>query len=305
MPRKKLIILIIIIILAGIFYFSFVAAPNNEDAREAKNQNYTSEKMVFNPKTCQYLIDGILVTDAQYFGGDITGDFNSDGRLDEASIIFQNTEGSGTFYYLVVAFNQTDESCRGSNAILLGDRITPQNIEYKDDQITVNYLDRKPDEPMSTPPSVAVSKYYKIEANTLIEINQASSTMTENYRNDKYGFSLSLPPSWQNYSIIESTWNGELLVAPNTKYEGPKIIIRNPNWTESKHYQDIPVMIFTPDEWKLISEENLGVSAAPIGPSKLGENGKYVFALPPRWIGFTDDIGQDQAAEIVKTFQAY
>ena len=35
----------------------------------------------------------------------------------------------------------------------------------------------------------------------------------------------------------------------------------------------------------------MSVSAAPIGPEELGQNTKYVFALPPRWIGFTDDIG--------------
>ena len=35
------------------------------------------------------------------------------------------------------------------------------------------------------------------------------------------------------------------------------------------------------------------MSAAPIGPSKLGENAQFVFALPPRWIGFLDTLGQD------------
>jgi len=135
--------------------------------------------------------------------------------------------------------------------------------------------------------------------------NTQNPSADSNYNNNEYGFTLTMPESWKDYSIVKEVWNGELLVAPNTKYQGPKIIIRNPNWTEAKHYQDIPVMVFTPAEWKLIVEENLGVSAAPIGPSKLGENDKYVFALPPRWLGFTDDMGQDQAAEIVKTFKAY
>ena len=46
------------------------------------------------------------------------------------------------------------------------------------------------------------------------------------------------------------------------------------------------------------------VSAAPYGPIKLGESNKYVFALPPRWVGFTDALGQNEAKEIVKTFMA-
>ena len=80
--------------------------------------------------------------------------------------------------------------------------------------------------------------------------------------------------------------------------------MRNPNWTGPLSWQDIPIMMFTKDEWQLIEATLLSVSAAPIGPGKLGENGQYVFALPPRWIGFTDALGQDEAREIVKTFKA-
>lgn len=126
-----------------------------------------------------------------------------------------------------------------------------------------------------------------------------------NYNNSQYGFEITLTDSWQGYSIISDIWNGELLNTPNTKYQGPKILIRNPKWTEERHWQDIPILVFTPAEWKLIQDENLGISAAPIGPSKLAENANYVFALPPRWLGFTDDLGQDDAAEIVKTFRTY
>ncbi len=53
-------------------------------------------------------------------------------------------------------------------------------------------------------------------------------------------------------------------------------------------------MIFTPVQWKQVEDVDMAVSAAPIGPSKLGQNSKYFFALPPRWIGFTDTLGQDE-----------
>ena len=45
-------------------------------------------------------------------------------------------------------------------------------------------------------------------------------------------------------------------------------------------------MIFTPGEWKLVAEEKMGVSAAPIGPAELGRNENYASALSPRrdWI---------------------
>ncbi|NOQ67967.1 hypothetical protein GQ568_00830, partial [Patescibacteria group bacterium] len=35
------------------------------------------------------------------------------------------------------------------------------------------------------------------------------------------------------------------------------------------------------------------------------ENNKYVFALPPRWIGFADALGQDEAQKIVGTFKVF
>ena len=59
---------------------------------------------------------------------------------------------------------------------------------------------------------------------------------------------------------------------------------------------------------KLISEEKVAVSAAPIGPTKVGENSKYVFATPPRYIGFADSLNTQQTTEIdeiVKTFKAF
>jgi len=127
----------------------------------------------------------------------------------------------------------------------------------------------------------------------------------KNYKNEKYGFEISFPDSWQYYAVISETWQGTMVNGDTKKYQGPKILLRSPKWTEAKPWQDIPVLIFTPEQWKLAENEELAVSAAPIGPSKLGENKNYVFALPPRWIGFTDALGQDEAAEIVKTFKAF
>lgn len=123
------------------------------------------------------------------------------------------------------------------------------------------------------------------------------------YKNTDYGFEITLPTAWQGYSVLTEKWNGQTVDKKAIKFEGPKIIIRNPSWTETKPWQDIPVMIFSKNEWAMIEAENLSVSAAPIGPSKLGENEQYVFALPPRWVGFTDALGQEEATEITKIFK--
>jgi hypothetical protein len=129
----------------------------------------------------------------------------------------------------------------------------------------------------------------------------AAKGKSQIYTNREYGFKMTLPYSWKGYSIIKETWKGFDPTKTSKVFTGPKILIRNPKWTKAKPWQDIPILIFTKKEWKLVEAGRISVSAAPYGPIKLGENKKYVFALPPRWVGFTDNLGQDEAQEIVKT----
>ena len=56
-------------------------------------------------------------------------------------------------------------------------------------------------------------------------------------------------------------------------------------------------MVFTEAQWKDLEADGFTVSAAPVPPSELGRNSKYVFALPPRFIGFTDALGQKEVGE--------
>ncbi len=113
----------------------------------------------FNDKTS-------VPTGTRYFGNEVKGDFNGDGQEDSAYLFTQDGGGSGTFYYVTVKLANGQEL----NAILLGDRIAPQTTEYRDGKIIVNYADRKPNEPMTTRPSVGVSKYLEVVNNQLVEI---------------------------------------------------------------------------------------------------------------------------------------
>ena len=70
---------------------------------------------------------------------------------------------------------------------------------------------------------------------------------------------------------------------PQQFENGPMIIIRNPLSTDQDPHQDIPIMIFTYAQWKLVQDDNLIVSAASFGPGELSRNAQYVFALPPRY----------------------
>jgi len=112
-------------------------------------------------------------------------------------------------------------------------------------------------------------------------VTPAATTLE--YKNTDYGFTFDLPISWQGYSILTETWEGNSVDNSAEKFSGPKLLIRNPLWSEANPYQDIPILVLAHTQWELIQQEKLAIGAAPIPPSKLGENAKYVFALPARY----------------------
>jgi hypothetical protein len=126
---------------------------------------------------------------------------------------------------------------------------------------------------------------------------------TVEYKNDAYGFSITLPASWQGYTIVDQTWQGYLVANENGQNNdpdetGPKLLIRHPLWTAQVTRQDIPIMVFTLAQWDLILQEKLSVSAAPIGPSELGRNAKYIFALPARY-NYAFPTGYEEVQQII------
>lgn len=127
------------------------------------------------------------------------------------------------------------------------------------------------------------------------------------YKNTEYGFSMIFPATWENFTFQKNTWKGWLVdgQSEHPDYTGTELIFKNPQTTPQQQYQNIPIMVFTKDVWDLILQEKITVSAAPIGPEKIGENSKYIFATPPRWYGFTDAVGFEEAVNIVKTFKAF
>ncbi|MDP2328133.1 MAG: hypothetical protein Q8M79_08610 [Dehalococcoidia bacterium] len=102
------------------------------------------------------------------FGNEAMGDLNGDGKEDIAFLLTQDGGGSGTFFYAVVAL-KTADGYTGTNAVLIGDRIAPQTTEIHGTELIVNYADRAPGEPMTTPPSIGVSKYLKVVDGKLVE----------------------------------------------------------------------------------------------------------------------------------------
>ncbi|MPM77438.1 hypothetical protein SDC9_124441 [bioreactor metagenome] len=106
------------------------------------------------------------------------------------------------------------------------------------------------------------------------------------YQNDRFGFTFALPEDWGGYSIIQSQWEGLIFSGDSGEKvaeTGPILSIRNPSWTSQNPQQDIPIMIFTQEQWDDLQQNKFHIGAAPIGPSQLGHNDQYVFATPARY----------------------
>ncbi len=134
--------------------------PSNAPAADPLNATYTIEDRAIR------LINGRFETGiapgsatkirASVFGRPLYGDLDHDGDDDAILLIIYDPGGSGTFYYLAAAINQNGKY-HGIPAVLIGDRITAHNVAIRNGAISFNYADRRPEEPMSTPPSVDTS----------------------------------------------------------------------------------------------------------------------------------------------------
>lgn len=175
---KYVVALLILGVLLGAGFFalnSYIYTEKQGGAPDHKNATYTIEGMPVTliQGSAHTSLDGDTEssrTETTYFGNEATGDVNDDGTQDRAFILTQKRGGSGTFYYVVVAFQTGVGTYHGSDAILLGDRVAPQTTEIRNGILVVNYSDRNPNEPMITPPSRGVSLYAYFDGEKMLAI---------------------------------------------------------------------------------------------------------------------------------------
>lgn len=151
-------------IIAAGYYFLTSSSRQNAPLPEPQAQ-------AFDGRNSTFMIDGKEVTLAQgvsevsipdssakittrYVGNETIGDLMGNGNNDIAYFVTQETGGSGTFYYVVVAY-KTESGYKTTNAFLVGDRILPETlyIPMNSRELHVNYTDRKKDEPMTALPT--------------------------------------------------------------------------------------------------------------------------------------------------------
>ena len=175
MKKKTLYFSVVAVVIVLVLFGFYVYQPAIKPAPDAKNATYYIDNqpvVLVNGRSEQEMAPGSasrIIT--QYFGNEVVGDFNNDGKKDVAFLLSQTTGGSGTFYYVAVALG-LGNGVKGTNAVFFGDRIAPQSTVFQNGEIIVNYADRNPGEPMSINPSLGVSKYFKLDGQNLVEIKK-------------------------------------------------------------------------------------------------------------------------------------
>lgn len=165
-------------------------------------------------------------------------------------------------------------------------KISEKAYEVKGEIIEITSKEKKNDGTAAKRPiTLLVEKINNHWLINAVSLGEYETTNTIVYKNTSYGFEFSLPQSWKNYTIITDQWEGfpPGRQEPEAAATGPMISIRHPRWTERNQRQDIPILVFTLDQWNSLQQEKFHIGAAPMGPSELSRNNKYVFALPARY----------------------
>lgn len=144
------------------------------------------------PRNATYTVDGRRITlhDGRHeaeaapdsaakavtavFGEPAVGDLDGDGDEDAVLFLVQDLGGSGTFYYVAASINENGRFL-GTEAVLLGDRIFPRRIGIQNGLVVVEYADRRPEEPMTAPPSVTKPKVLTLRDGQLVEVGASGN----------------------------------------------------------------------------------------------------------------------------------
>lgn len=103
------------------------------------------------------------------FGEPGYGELDGAGKADAAVILVHQGGGTGTFYYLAAAING-EGGYRGTNALLLGDRLIPRFVKIENRVIAVGFKDRGASESFASTPTIDVTRYAIMDDHNLVEV---------------------------------------------------------------------------------------------------------------------------------------
>ncbi|MBX4198725.1 hypothetical protein KW800_00365 [Candidatus Parcubacteria bacterium] len=180
---KKVLILSVLLIVAAVAWFFWPgrgsnATPEVKIAPATSKPDASNATFIFEdgPVTLKNGVgfsssggDAFVQTETGLADKTVYGDINDDSKNDAVVILTQDGFGSGFFIY-VAAYVSGNVSYKGSNAVFIGDRISPQSISIDSKGlIKVKYLDRKPEEPFAAEPTVPTTKTYTYVSGELVE----------------------------------------------------------------------------------------------------------------------------------------
>jgi hypothetical protein len=171
---KKLLILILLLALG--FGFYFLNKDNTTDNTDTSNP---TEAFKPDPSSATFIFDGEPITFSRGIHGSeegeisildekATGDLNNDGKADTVLLLANNSVGSGVFIY-IAAYVSGPVNYKGTDALFVGDRISPQSISIANGVVTFKYLDREADESFAAEPTVPVTKQFVYKNSEFVE----------------------------------------------------------------------------------------------------------------------------------------
>ena len=223
MKRIHVVILIIlfivlVILVLGIYKFNFknddIFIKNSEGKVEQINIHDGTYKIAGEKVTLKNGISEVEATPGsnskivtKYFGNDLKIDLNKDGVDDLVFLVTQETGGSGVYYYTLALLN-TQNGKVGSEGILLGERIAPQNTEKgKGNIVVVNYADRKPGESFAVAPSFGKSLWLLLDTKTM-----QFGEVAQNFEGEADVFKMTL--GMKTWNWINTIYSDDKIVKP-------------------------------------------------------------------------------------------
>ena len=122
------------------------------------------------------------------------------------------------------------------------------------------------------------------------------------YHNAQYDFTFFLPSDWEGYSVKTEPWQADLRSADYQKVigteHGPILIFRHPRWKAGNLYQDIPILVFTRNQWDAVIPQRLFVGAGGT-IDEISHSAGFVFGINSRH-NWTELEGWEQTGRIVQ-----
>jgi len=223
---KKSRITLIVAVIIGLLFLTSGCLKSTSDAKAevasgALNASYLLGKeritLVNGVFEKQAAPGSAAVNKTQVWEQPVIGDLNADSKADAAIGLINSPGGSGIFYYIAAAVKDADTNkYQGTNAVFLGDRIQLSKISIENNIITVVYSERKPNEPLTAVPTVAVSKKFKVENGLLKQlVSGAEGNTSSNIYSNKSAYTLVRTAHKNNSNVYFpqlSAYKGELLM---------------------------------------------------------------------------------------------